>query len=316
VLTDDPSSHPLPPVSGHLWTVGPTLAHRVRPQQAPASQPWQTTLHDAALGTLTLRGLVRHFDGARACLVVVHGLGGSPGGFYCVQAARAAEAAGLSCLRMALRGADRAGEDFYHAGLTADLTAALASEALQRYERLYVLGYSLGGHMSLRHALAPSDPRLRAVAAICPPIDLTRSTLAIDSRRASIYRRHVLSGLNEIYAQVASRRPVPTPLARVLAARTIREWDSLTVVPRHGFDDVDHYYRSMSVGPRLAELALPTRIVHSSHDPMVPGWTYQDHLARAAGTRLVVELLDRGGHVGFPAGARVESRTLEWLLQH
>ena len=52
------------------------------------------------------------------------------------------------------------------------------------------------------------------------------------------------------------------------------------------------------------------------HDPMVPGWTYQDHLARAAGTRLVVELLDRGGHVGFPAGARVESRTLEWLLQH
>jgi len=147
-------------------------------------------------------------------------------------------------------------------------------------------------------------------------LDRPISGLAIDSRRATIYRRHVLSGLNDIYAQVASRRPVPTPLAQVLAARTIREWDSLTVVPRHGFDDVDHYYSSMSVGPRLAELAVPARIVHSTHDPMVPGWTYQDHLARAAGSRLVVEQLDRGGHVGFPAGARVESRTLEWLLQH
>jgi predicted alpha/beta-fold hydrolase len=307
---------PMLSVAGHLWTLGPTLVHRARPRLAPLAVPWQAQLHEAALGTtITLRGQLRALEGASVCLVVVHGLGGSPESFYCVQAAQAAEAAGLACLRIALRGADRRGEDFYHAGLTADLAAALASPELRGYERLYALGFSLGGHMTLRHALAPSDPRLRAVAAVCPPLDLDRGATAIDRPGATVYRRHVLKGLNEIYAEVARRRPVPTPLARVLAARTIREWDGLTVVPRHGFDDVDHYYRAMSVGPRLSEIAIPARIVHSSYDPMVPAWTYQDHLARA-GTGVAVEILNRGGHVGFPASARVVARTLEWLLQH
>ncbi|MGD8861278.1 MAG: alpha/beta fold hydrolase [Myxococcales bacterium] len=298
---------------GHYWTIAPTLAHRVRPGRAPASEPWSTTIDDPDLGPVTLRGQLRDLPGADTCLVVIHGLGGSPDAFYCVRAARLAEAAGLSCLRLSLRGADRQGEDFYHAGLTADLEAAVASAALSRYRHIHVLGYSLGGHMALRYALSPSDERVVAVGAISPPLDLDRGAVAIDRRGASIYRRHVLAGLNEIYAEVAARRPVPTPLQQVRAARTIREWDSLAVVPRHGFDDVEHYYASMSVGPHLSELALRARIVHSTHDPMIPPWTYEDHIART-GAAVDVELLRSGGHVAFPERDEVELRMVAWML--
>lgn len=62
------------------------------------------------------------------------------------RAARVAEAAGLDSLRLNLRGADRMGEDGYHAGLTADLAAALASPELADYRSVGVLGFSLGGH--------------------------------------------------------------------------------------------------------------------------------------------------------------------------
>ena len=52
--------------------------------------------------------------------------------------------------------ADGRGEDFYHAGLTVDLEAAIASPELARYQRILILGYSLGGHVVLRYAANPN----------------------------------------------------------------------------------------------------------------------------------------------------------------
>jgi uncharacterized protein len=308
--------------AGHLWTIAPVLRHRMRPFAAPAALPWSTTVRDAQYGSISLRGLLSERADADTCVIVVHGLGGTTQTHYCVQAARAVEAAGFSCLRLALRGADRDGEDFYHAGMVPDLEAAIASEPLRRYARLLVIGYSLGGHVVLRYALAPSDSRVRAVAAICSPLDLDLGARHIDGPAAFIYRRHVLNGLNAIYAEVARRRPVPTPLARVLRARTIREWDSLTVVPRHGFENVEHYYRTVSVGPSLARLELPALLLHSRGDPMVPPRTYEAHLA-SAGPRVTLRWLDGGGHVGYPgalslgeqASPGVESQALCWLAR-
>lgn len=309
-------------LAGHLWTIAPVLRHRVRPYVAPVAVPWSTTVPDPQLGSVRLRGLLRERADADTCVIVVHGLGGTTETHYCVQAARAADAAGFSCLRLALRGADRDGEDFYHAGMVADVAAAVASEPLRRYARLLVLGYSLGGHVVLRYALSPSDARVRAVAAICSPLDLELGARHIDAPASYIYRRHVLNGLNAIYAEVARKRPVPTPLARVLKARTIREWDSLTVVPRHGFESVEDYYRTISVGPSLSRIELPALLLHNRADPMVPPSTYAPHLL-SAGPSVTVRWLGGGGHVGYPgalslgeqAALGVEAQALSWLAR-
>jgi predicted alpha/beta-fold hydrolase len=289
---------------------------------APLAQAWSTTLEDAHIGALTLRGELRREADPEACLVVVHGLGGGIDRPYCIEAARAAQRAGLSCLRLGLRGADRRGDDFYHAGLHADIGAAVASPALADYKRIYVLGYSLGGHVSLRYALGELDPRVRAVAAVCAPLDLDRSATHIDALRSFIYRRHVLDGLNEIYNAVAARNAVPTPIARVAQARRIRDWDSLTVVPRFRFGTVGDYYASMSVGPELHALRVPCLLVQSTLDPMVPPWTYEHHLARKL-PRLEVRRIPSGGHVSFPrvslngagAPAPLEDQLIAWLLR-
>src|SRR5436190_8053927 len=209
------------PLAAHAWTIMPNVVHRLAPRPAPQSEPWSTQLDDPRIGPVTLRGRLRVHAGSDACLIVVHGLGGSPDSPYCTQAAWAAERAGISSLRISLRGADREGDDFYHGGLAADLEATAASAELRRFARLYVIGYSLGGHVTLRYALAPSDARVRGVAALCAPLDLGLSQQAIDRTRALIYRHHVLNGLKDIYRAVARKRSVPTPLARVLAVRTL-----------------------------------------------------------------------------------------------
>jgi predicted alpha/beta-fold hydrolase len=313
-------------LSGHFWTIAPVLRHRARPAIAPAATPCSIDLDDPDVGTVRLRGLFRDAPGSNAAVVVVHGLGGTTGTHYCSSAARAADAIGVACLRLALRGADREGDDFYHAGLTADVHAALTSPVLARFSRLYLLGYSLGGHVSLRYATGGAgarEPRVRGVAAVCAPLDLELAARHIDSPGASLYRHHVLTGLKEMYAAVARRRRVPTPLSRVRAVRSIREWDELTVVPRFGFGSAERYYSQMSVGPELHRLAMPALLIEYRDDPMVPPWTYRVHLDKTL-RHLEARTLARGGHVGYPAHthlgeqgpAGVESQVLTWLLRH
>jgi len=104
-------------------------------------------------------------------------------------------------------------------------------------------------------------------------------------------------------------------------AQALRSWDSLTIVPRYGFSDVSDYYARMSVGPRLRELRVPSLLVQSTLDPMVPPWTYEAHLATTL-PKLCVRRLASGGHVAFPKvrfepdsrrAEPLEDAVLSWL---
>jgi uncharacterized protein len=309
--------------TGHYWTIAPFLQAALLPQSAAPARPWSTTLEDAAAGRVRLTGFFAPPAPTDAgLLLVVHGLGGSAESAYMTAATHAARARGLGCLRLNLRGADRSGDDFYHAGLTADLDAALGSEELRAIERIYVLGYSLGGHLVLRYATGTPDPRVRAVAAVCAPLELDASATAIDRAERWIYRQHVLRGLLEIYQGVAARQRVPLPLADARRIRSIREWDHRIVAPRHGFQSAEHYYSEVSVAPRLAALKVPALLVQAVHDPMVLAETVRPALAKAS-ERLEVHWIENAGHVGFPRGLRLgngdvrglESAVARWLIE-
>ncbi len=284
----------------HYWSIAPSLRHRFQPGHGPSSRPWTTAVPDARWGSVRLTGLLATHPQPRGFVLIVHGMGGRPTSHYAVAAAEAAWRHGFSSLRLALRGADRQGEDFYHAGLTADLRAALACPDIVSMSPAFVLGYSLGGHVSLKFAVERAGVAVRAVAAICPPLDLVTTAHALDHEVPAVYRHYVLSGLKSIYRHVARRRAVPSSLWSVLRARTVRQWDERAVCPRHGFASPDAYYESESVGPRLGELDVPALIVSSARDPLVPIHTTRATLRhRHAGVDY--REVDVGGHIGFPA---------------
>jgi predicted alpha/beta-fold hydrolase len=305
------------PIRGHLWTLAPSLRHRFRPPQPLAARPWETTVADPLRGSVRLTGLLREVPGSDEMLILVHGLGGCSDSHYLAFGVAAAEAAGISSLRVNLRGADRKGEDFYHAGLTADLHAALASPELHGYARLYALGYSLGGHVALRLGTEEGDPRLAAVAAICSPVDLALAQAEIDAPPLWIYRRYLLNGLKDIYDSVAARHPalgraVPLPPAEVRRIPTIREWDDRVVAPRHGFAGAADYYARASVAPRLPHLRVPALLLNSEHDPMVPARAVRPALQVPAPC-LTIRWIAGGGHVAFPRVLGVDGWVVGWL---
>ncbi|HEX5758557.1 MAG TPA: alpha/beta fold hydrolase [Thermoanaerobaculia bacterium] len=299
----------------HYWTVAPRLRGSWAPLAPPPSRPWETWVEDPAIGPVRLTGrLAAGADGGAGggeLLVVVHGLSGCCDSVAVVRAARAARAAGLATLRLNLRGSDRRERDFYHAGLTADLHAALASPELAGFTRIYLLGWSLGGHLALRAATEPADPRLAAVAALCAPLDLAAAVDAIDRPGLWAYRRAVLGGLKEIYAACAARRPGPLPVAAARRVARLREWDDRVVAPRHGFAGAADYYTRMSVGPRLPALRVPALYLGALRDPMVPAAAVRPSLEPHADAPLEVRWLARGGHCAFPEP--VEPGVIEWL---
>lgn len=306
---------------GHLWTLAPRLGRSFAAAASGDGAPWSAAVPDERWGSVTLSGRLQHRGGGDL-VVLVHGLGGCADGYYMLAAAAACRQLGVSCLRLSLRGADLGGEDFYHAGLTADLAAALASRAIAAYSSVYLLGFSLGGHVALRYATEGPDHRLRAVAGVCSPLELAPAQRSIDDPRGWPYRLYLLRRLRRIYQAVAARRQLPTPLAEVLAARTIRQWDERTVAPRFGFAGADDYYQRASVGPRLRRLAVPALLVASPEDPMVPAAAV-DPAARRAGGVLDLRWLV-GGHVAFPASldlgvaevpAGLHTQTVGWLLR-
>lgn len=303
-------------LTGHAWTVLPHLRHRLRGpgQAAVTDQPWATTIPDPHLGDVRLTGALRSIQGADTLAIVVHGLGGNADAGYCLEVADAAARAGWACLRINLRGADGLGQDLYHAGLVSDVAAVVNSNAAAEFRKIALIGFSLGGHLALKYALAP-DPRVQAVTAVCSPLDLRASAIAFDRRRSAPYRRHVLQELKAAYRTMHRRGVAGPPLHEVTAVTKIQDWDARAVVPRFGFTDIEDYYARAAVGPHLSTLKIPACYVGAPFDPMVPRSTVEASL-RAAGNAVTARWIEgRAGHVGF-ADRTMSDQIVEWTRDH
>lgn len=316
---------------GHYWTMSTYVTAVLRMPPAITDRVWRTTVRDPALGEVELTGrLAMPATPTKDLVVVVHGLGGDVESLYVRWGANAVLAAGVACLRVHLRGADASGSDVYHAGLSSDIAAILADPSLVGFERIALLGYSLGGHISLRAAAdAGMDPRLRAVAAVCPPLDLKATQLAIERPDRSIYQHYMLRRLKVGYAAVVRRhgsgsRAAPADLARVNRIRRIYEWDQHVICPRYGFGSPHDYYAKMSVGPMLSRIEIPTLILVAEADPVIPLSTVAPSLGRISAAVQVARTA-RGGHVGFPSrldfeggvlrSGNVDASVVQWLME-
>jgi len=302
-------------LAGHLWTVVPHFARKLRSVRVPL-EPWSSDS-----GRVRLSGSIAHAAKRDALLVVLHGLGGSVERPYMLQAAATALALGVGCVLLNARGADLAGSGLSHAGLTDDVRQALADASLAEYRRIYLLGYSMGGHLTLKYLAEDPDPRVRAGVAVCSPLDLEASMRAFDRPICYVYRREVLRGLADVYEASARTERLPSTLARVRAARRMFEWDELVVAPYFGFESPWEYYELESAARKLDALARPALYLGTTGDPMVPQRTVEPALRRA-NEQLRVHFREGGGHLGFPASFSlgedappgVEAQAIAWLL--
>lgn len=255
-------------------------------------------------------------DGAA---LLLHGLGGSHASAYLVRATRKLNARGVRAFRMDYRtcgaGLSLASRP-YHAGLSEDAAAALRFIArLCPGSALGLAGYSMGGNVALRtlgaHPEQLPDTLTRAVA-INPPVDLAVSCDYLTGPLQRLYDRHFAKALTRHVARhggfnESSRALLDSPVVR------IRDFDERFTVPHWGFGTVEEYYAVASAAQFIKRIEVPTLIIHSLDDPLIPGHLFAS-LERS--DAVTVHLTDRGGHLGFigVGGVDPDRRWMDWRV--
>jgi predicted alpha/beta-fold hydrolase len=97
--------------------------------------------------------------------------------------------------------------------------------------------------------------------------------------------------------------------------RRLYDFDDWYTAPVSGFPNADTYYARCSAAQFMPQIAVPTWVVTSHDDPLVPIEMFQEaHTQWPSAVRLTV--VPGGGHVGYIArpGSDADRHWLEWRL--
>lgn len=259
-------------------------------------------------------------------VLLVHGLGGCHRSAYMRRLAQKLRDRGAWVWRLDLRGCG-AGADLArsgtHCGRWNDVRKAIefVSESIHEHS-LHLVGFSLGGSHSLHVAADQGSTRignLSSLLAVCPPVDLRAVEKRLNEPTGRPYDRHFLKTMWREFCERAKRFHDAPWIEVARVPRRVREFDEQVTAPLAGYRDADDYYTRTSVGPRLGEIRIPTRIITAADDPIVPAEPLVYH-ARA--TRVEVQVTKHGGHLGFvgrrgadPDRRWIDWRVIEWVLK-
>ena len=251
-------------------------------------------------------------------VLVLHGLEGDLQSRYARAVLTAVAARGWHGVLMHFRGCG--GEPnrlarSYHSGDTGDLGRVLAVLA-PRAPAIAIVGYSLGGNVLLKYLGETGALAACAVAvAVSVPFDLAVAADTLNRGFARVYQRRLVSSLQAKTRRKFARIAAPIDLTELARWRDFRSYDDRVTAPLHGFAGVDDYYTRSSCRPFLREVAVPTLIVHARDDPFLDpsGIPRAEELAPS----ITLELVARGGHVGFVASQAgwLERRIVDFVAR-
>lgn len=299
---------------GHYQTIVPNLFRRVpvryRRQRIPTPDgdfldlDWKD--HDS-----------------RRLLILSHGLEGDSHRVYVASAANHFHRLGYNILAWNCRscsGEMNLTPKLYSHGQSEDLeTVVDHALAEDRFDEVVLMGYSMGGNLTLKYLGTLGDrrpPQVRCGIAFSAPCFIEHSADSLDLRWNYVYRRKFLSSL---YAKISAKErqfPGRVDVSRIKDVRRWRDFDRWFSAPVSGYDDLDAYYAYLSSGNYVAGTTAPVLIVNAVNDPIVPRACTPHELGRTH-PLITVETPARGGHVGFALRGRsyngMDKRAADYL---
>jgi uncharacterized protein len=246
---------------------------------------------------------------ARPLVLVLHGLEGTSRRRYMMSTYQALLDAGLRPVALNFRGCS--GEPnrsarFYHSGETDDVVFILERLRERFGGPLGLVGYSLGGNVTLKllgERGQEATSLLAAAVAVSVPFDLAAGADRIEKGLLGRFYSHYF--LSKLRRKVRAKEELLREACDVdaaLGARTVRQFDQAATAPLHGFRDAAEYYERSSAARYIREIRVPTLVLHSLDDPFLP----PDRIpmeAMEANDAVTPILTERGGHVAFVGGS-------------
>ena len=246
-------------------------------------------------------------QGSSRVVIISHGLEGNSQRSYVLGMARAFFQAGFDVLAWNYRGCS--GEinrqlRFYHSGATDDLHTVV-SHAGKRFENIYLVGFSLGGNLTLKYLGEKwAHPQVRRAVTLSVPLNLYTSCLEISRPSNWIYTKRFLLSLSaKVKAKPALAQAVD--VSKLDTLRTLLEFDDHFTGPLHGFAGAIDYYDRCSSIHALPHIRIPTLVINAQNDPFLSA----DCFPQQRYDFVTLEYPQRGGHVGF---TRFDRNGLYW----
>jgi predicted alpha/beta-fold hydrolase len=238
-------------------------------------------------------------------LIVVHGLEGSSDSQYMLGVARNGLAAGMNVVLMNQRncgGMDHFAPTLYNSSLSGDV-AAVVRNVIENdgVSPFALIGFSMGGNLVLKLAGewgSDGPAQFRAVAAVCPAIDLAASADALHEPANRIYEYYFLLQLFRRLRRKAHMFPGKFDVSRLRGISTLRMFDDRITAYYCGFTGADDYYARAAAANVVDRIAVPALIIHAENDPFI---RMQPETLRRIATNPNITYIetDDGGHCAF-----------------
>jgi uncharacterized protein len=253
-------------------------------------------------------------------IVVLHGLEGSANAGYIQSFAQEALVRGFGVHRANFRtcgGTEDLCETSYHSGLTSDTRTILQEIESRGLGPTFLVGFSLGGNVALKLTGELGETSLIAgTCAISTPIDLATCVRCIDKASNLLYARRFLDRLRNRIRRKSALSPQLYCTEHLDEVKTIWEFDDRFTAPLFGFGTAANYYATQSASRYLDRIRIPSLVICSKDDPLVPFAIY-DHQAFRSNSVLTLVATEHGGHLGFLSRRRprfwLDSVVLDWI---
>jgi predicted alpha/beta-fold hydrolase len=257
---------------GHAQTIGSFLSRRRIPLPGAESR-----LVEVGPGVRVLCHCYWQIERQSSpTIIVVHGLEGSSDSQYMMGIADKGLRQGMNVVLMNQRncgGTDALAPVLYNSGLSGDV-AAVAQHVIENdgVKSFSLAGFSMGGNLVLKLAgewSKQGPAQFRAVAAVCPAMDLAASADALHLPANRLYEVYFLWKLKRRLREKARLFPQHFDLSRLRGVGTLREFDDRVTAYYCGYDGAVDYYARAAAANVVDRIAVPTLILHAQDDPFI-----------------------------------------------
>ncbi len=244
-------------------------------------------------------------NGSSRLAILSHGLEGNTQRPYILGMIRALLKRGWDALAWNYRecsGQPNRNLRWYHSGDTGDLDTVIRHViARDRYSERILIGFSLGGNVTLKYLGEKGSEARRFVSkavALSVPCDLKASALKLERRANRIYMIRFLRSLHEKVRAKMHLFPDSIKDTGFEKIRTFTQFDDRYTAPIHGFRDAEDYFAKSSSRQFLPEIRIPALLINAKNDPFLPEPCFP-YVEAEGNPCFFFESPESGGHVGF-----------------
>lgn len=255
---------------------------------------------------------------SRKVIILVHGLEGSSNSKYILSNTQFFNNAGYDICAINLRGCSGEPNNLYisyHSGKTDDLD--LVVKYLEdKYEEIIILGYSLGGNITLKYTGEKGSSIssiVKNIVAVSVPVDLKDSSVELAKRKNYIYNSAFMTELKAKLKAKVERFDIDISEEKINKVSTFNDFDNIYTSVAHGFKDAEDYWKKSSSRQFIPEIKVPTLLINAKDDTFLGEKCYPVIEAKN-NSYFNLYIPKYGGHVGFNVSFNQKNNF--WLEQN